>query len=234
MEGVDAAIPRLVVRLFFLSFSLVTVNSAASGEASYLSSVKFSSATIYQPFLERRKERERALVRTSAELLGGEGDPREEGFFTNDVASKHDIRRRESPRGIFARVTRVSPPFIQISGASTLSHEFFIGIRDSFLSFPRFNHFGIILVSPNCFYTCKIGVIIYIYSNSMDTVDKSDIIRDVSIGVVPKWLTINNELYENILFLVDKRFDDNDAWMLAGVAQRISPTRRKDLIVRLC
>lgn len=68
----------------------------------------------------------------------------------------------------------------------------------------------------------------------MDTVDKSDIIRDVSIGVVPKWLTINNELYENILFLVDKRFDDNDAWMLAGVAQRISPTRRKDLIVRLC
>lgn len=70
----------------------------------------------------------------------------------------------------------------------------------------------------------------------MDTVDKirDDIIRDVSIGVVPKWLTINNELYENILFLVDKRFDDNDAWMLAGVAQRISPTRRKDLIVRLC
>lgn len=68
----------------------------------------------------------------------------------------------------------------------------------------------------------------------MDTVDKSDIIKDVSIDVVPKWLTINNELYENILFLVDKRFDDNDASMLAGVAQRISPTRRKDLIVRLC
>lgn len=70
----------------------------------------------------------------------------------------------------------------------------------------------------------------------MDTVDKirDDIIKDISIGVVPKWLTINNELYENILFLVDKRFDDNDAWMLAGVAQRISPTRRKDLIVRLC